>query len=76
MASRRHVHVAVATYHEQRSNPVGRSRQLAKAYRRLAAYEPEYEGLDVAALRGWCTRSLALERCPPLPDEKRPASPG
>jgi predicted metal-dependent hydrolase len=70
------VHVAVATYQEQRGNAVGRSRQLAKAHRRLAAYEPAYEGLDIAALRDWCTRSLAAERCPPLPAEKRPASPG
>jgi uncharacterized protein len=61
------VHVAVATYQEQRSNAVGRSRQLAKAHRRLAGYEPTYEGLDIAALRDWCTRSLAVERCPPLP---------
>jgi predicted metal-dependent hydrolase len=70
------VHVAVATYQEQRGNPVGRSRQLAKAHRRLAAYDPAYEGLDIAALRNWCTRSLATDCCPPLPLEKRPASPG
>ncbi len=61
------VHVAVATYQETRGNAVGRRRQLEKAQRRLAAYEPAYEGLDIAALRAWCAASLAAERCPPLP---------
>ena len=61
------VHVAVATYQETRGNAVGRRRQLEKAQRRLTAYEPAYEGLDIAALRAWCAASLAAERCPPLP---------
>src|SRR5258706_4923072 len=39
------VHVAVATYQESRGNAVGRARQLAKAHRRLAAYDPVYDGL-------------------------------
>ncbi len=63
------VHVAVATYQEQRGNAVGRTRQLEKARRRLVAYEPAYEGLDIAAVREWCARSLASDRCPPLPAE-------
>jgi predicted metal-dependent hydrolase len=61
------VHVAVATYQEQRGNPVGRRRQLEKALRRLAPYAPAYQGLDIAALRSWCEASLAGDRCPPLP---------
>ena len=61
------VHVAVATYQEARGNAVGRRRQLEKALRRLEPYAPSYEGLDIAAIRGWCTASLTLERCPPLP---------
>jgi predicted metal-dependent hydrolase len=61
------VHVAVATYQESRGNPVGRRRQLEKARRRLQAYEPAYEGLDIAVIRAWCTASLAADRCPPLP---------
>ena len=61
------VHVAVATYQEQRGNPVGRRRQLEKALRRLGPYAPAYEGLDVAALRSWCEASLAGDRCPVVP---------
>jgi hypothetical protein len=45
------VHAAVATYQERRGT----------------AYEPAYEGIDIAALRAWCAASLAAERCPPLP---------
>jgi uncharacterized protein len=61
------VHVAVATYQEQRGNAVGRGRQLEKARRRLAPYAPGYQGLDIAALRSWCEASLAADRCPVLP---------
>ena len=51
------VHVAVATYQEQRANAVGRRRQLEKAVRRLSPYAPAYEGLDVAGkpLKERCT---------------------
>jgi predicted metal-dependent hydrolase len=66
------VHVAVATYQESRGNAVGRARQLQKARRRLAAYEPAYEGIAIAAIREWCTRSLAAERCPPFPADVAP----
>ena len=45
------VHVAVAWYPFGRGKPVATERQLEKARRRLAAYEPEHLGVDVAALR-------------------------
>jgi predicted metal-dependent hydrolase len=45
------VHVAVAWYQAGRGKPVATERQLAKALRRLAAYEPEHRGVGVAALR-------------------------
>ena len=45
------VHVAVAWYQDTRGNRVGTERQLEKALRRLAAYEPGHRGVDVAALR-------------------------
>ncbi|HEY2073370.1 MAG TPA: DUF309 domain-containing protein [Gaiellaceae bacterium] len=45
------VHVAVAWYQAGRDNRVGTERQLEKALRRLAAYEPSHRGVDVAALR-------------------------
>ena len=61
------VHVAVATYQETRGNEVGRTRQLAKALRRLAPYAPAYEGVAIEPLLAWCRESLAAERCPPLP---------
>jgi predicted metal-dependent hydrolase len=44
------IHVAVGWYHCQRANPVGASRQLRKALRKLGAYLPEYEGVDTARL--------------------------
>jgi predicted metal-dependent hydrolase len=44
------IHVAVARYHCQRGNPIGASRQLRKALRKLSAYLPECEGVDTARL--------------------------
>jgi len=44
------IHFAVAFYHQQRSNPVGATRQLRKGLRKLEAYLPAYEGVDTAAL--------------------------
>src|SRR5437762_7107598 len=44
------IHVAVGSYHCQRGNPAGAVRQLRKALRKLAAYLPEYEGVDTALL--------------------------
>jgi len=45
------VHVAVAWYQAGRGKPVATDRQLEKALRRLAAFEPAHRGVDVAALR-------------------------
>jgi len=45
------VHVAVAWYQAGRGKPVATGRQLDKALRRLAAFEPAHRGVDVAALR-------------------------
>ena len=45
------VHVAVAWYQAGRGKPVATERQLEKALRRLAAYEPEHRGVHVARLR-------------------------
>ena len=45
------VHVAVAWYQAGRGQPVATQRQLEKALRRLAAYEPEHRGVDVVRLR-------------------------
>ena len=45
------VHVAVAWYQAGRGKPVATERQLEKALRRLAAFEPSHRGVDVAALR-------------------------
>jgi predicted metal-dependent hydrolase len=45
------VHVAVAWYQHGRGRPVATRRQLEKALRRLASYEPAHRGVDVAALR-------------------------
>src|SRR3954453_14944435 len=45
------VHVAVAWYQAERGKPVATERQLEKARRRLAGYEPSHLGIDVAALR-------------------------
>ena len=61
------VHVAVATYQDSRGNPVGRTRQLEKARRRLQPYAPAYEGVAVEALLTWCGTSLAAAHCLPLP---------
>lgn len=44
------VHVAVAWYQAGRGNRVGCERQLEKAARRLARFEPEYRGLELALL--------------------------
>jgi predicted metal-dependent hydrolase len=43
------VHVAVAWYQAGRGNRTGCERQLEKAKRRLAPYEPQHRGVDVAA---------------------------
>ncbi len=53
------VHVAVAWYQAGREKPVATERQLAKALRRLEAYEPAHRGVDVAALRTQIAELLA-----------------
>jgi hypothetical protein len=55
------VHVVVSAYQRGRGKPVAAERQRLKALRRLAAYEPDHHGLDVAALRA------ALDRAEPDP---------
>src|SRR5262249_6128488 len=54
------VHVAVAWYQAGRGNRVGTERQLEKALRRLARYEPAHGGLDVAALRVQLVNAQAI----------------
>ena len=44
------VHVTVAWYQAGRGNRTGCERQLEKAVRRLAAFEPEHRGVDVASV--------------------------
>src|SRR5438046_2282191 len=67
------VHVTVAWYQAGRGRPIGCSRQLAKAERRLAPYAPVHRGVDVAhllrAVRAAADRVAAgsLELEPPLP---------
>ena len=61
------VHVAVATYQDGRGNEVGRTRQLAKARRRLAPYAPAYAGVEIDELLAWCRESLAAGHCGALP---------
>jgi predicted metal-dependent hydrolase len=53
------VHVAVAWLHAERGNRNGCERQLAKARRRLGAYEPSHRGVDV---RSVLTQVDAAER--------------
>lgn len=53
------VHVAVAWYQDGRGRPVATRRQLEKALRRLAVYEPAHRGVDVAALRAQLAALLA-----------------
>jgi len=45
------VHVAVAWYQAGRDRPVATRSQLEKGLRRLAPFEPEHRGVDVADLR-------------------------
>ena len=44
------IHLAVGLYHCQRGNPVGASRQLRKALKKLDAYVPSCEGIDTGQL--------------------------
>jgi len=53
------IHVAVGLYHSERGNPVGASRQLRKALRKLAAYLPVWEGVDTARVYREASEALA-----------------
>src|SRR5437899_11769897 len=44
------IHLAVAFHHHQQGNQHGTERQLQKGLKKLAAYLPEYEGVDTALL--------------------------
>lgn len=44
------IHFAVACLHHQRSNVTGFERQRAKGRRKIAAYLPKHEGLDLERL--------------------------
>jgi hypothetical protein len=54
------IHLAVAFYHWQRGNAAGAEAQLRKGLHKLAAYLPEYQGIDTARLHQ--DASAALER--------------
>ena len=78
------VHVAVATYQEQRGNPVGRRRQLEKALRRLTPYAPVVRGarrrrparvVRGVARRGSVPGAAVGVSLPGRPGRQRPASP-
>jgi hypothetical protein len=61
----------VAWYQAERGNRVGCERQLEKAERRLGAYAPRHEGVDVASVleqvraAGAVVREGSLELAPP-----------
>jgi hypothetical protein len=64
------IHVAVGLYHAERGNPVGASRQLRKALRKLAGYLPVCEGVDTARVYREAGAALAAieagERAPQM----------
>ena len=72
------VHVVVSAYQRGRGRPIAAERQRIKALRRLAAFEPQHRGLDVAHLRERLERAEAdpredlVERDlqPPVPPEE------
>jgi len=44
------IHLAVAFYHHRKGNAAGMQRQLQKGLKKLAAYLPEYDGLETMRL--------------------------
>jgi uncharacterized protein len=71
------VHVAVAWHHASvTGRPVACERQLAKAARRLARYDPSYRGLDVADLLGQVERARGTFPALPTPRLRRTRTPG
>jgi predicted metal-dependent hydrolase len=56
------VHVVVSAYQRGRGKPVAAESQRVKALRRLAAFEPQHRGLDVAHLLARLERAQADPR--------------
>jgi uncharacterized protein len=52
------IHLAVSFHHHACHNPRGAERQLRKGLKKLAAYLPQYEGIDTLALYNDCVRWL------------------
>jgi uncharacterized protein len=48
------IHLAVSFHHHACNNPSGAQRQLRKGLKKLAAYLPQCEGIDTAALYNDC----------------------
>ena len=65
------IHVAVGLYHAHRGNPVGASRQLRKALRKLAGYLPQWENVDTARLYREAGEALARIEAGELPSGMR-----
>jgi predicted metal-dependent hydrolase len=54
------VHVTVAWYQAGRGRPVATARQLEKASRRLAAFAPAHNGVDVAGVLAQVVRAQEI----------------
>jgi predicted metal-dependent hydrolase len=65
------IHVAVGLYHSERGNPVGASRQLRKALRKLDAYLPVWEGVDTARVYRDASEALAAIEAGERPRDMR-----
>ena len=65
------IHFAVAHYHHQRGNPLGAELQMRKALLKIAAYLPEYEDVDTAALYREGQHFLASHGTSPAPTENQ-----
>jgi predicted metal-dependent hydrolase len=65
------IHVAVGLYHAERGNPLGASRQLRKALKKLAAYLPAWEGVDTARVYREATEALTAIEAGERPPEMR-----
>jgi predicted metal-dependent hydrolase len=60
------IHLAVSFHHQRCANPSGAERQLRKGLKKLAAYLPEWEGINTSAL---------YNDCLPWLDPKPPSAP-
>jgi predicted metal-dependent hydrolase len=65
------IHVAVGLYHAGRGNPVGASRQLRKALRKMAVYLPVYEAVDTDRLYRDTVEALSRIEAGEQPSEIR-----